>query len=379
MESRGTLPAPAIGADDASELAALFEREGPFVTVYLNSRSDVERAAQQTLARWRNLRDDLDAQGAASRALDDIEAVAADAHRSGETLAAVADSSGLLLVGHGRDPIADDWGLVGALPAVVPLLAWRQASPNHAVVVADRVGADVALFLSDDLGGDAFLSIGDMPGDEPHLRKSKPGGWSQRRFQERAENNWEANMKQVAARLAKLDAMVDLRLVAVAGDIRACSLLEDHLPPAMAERLCRIEGSRAADGGLDVLVDEVATIVDTAVSSDTVAILQKFREELGQQDRAADGVPATLEALSAARVDTLLVADDLADMRQAWFSAQPPLAAVDVDDLRAQGVAEPTAARLADVAVRTAFSTGARVRVVPSASVTDGLGAILRF
>ena len=41
-------------------------------------------------------------------------------------------------------------------------------------------------------------------------------------------------------------------------------------------------------------------------------------------------------------------------------------------------VEAPLPARLVDVCIRAALGTSAEVRVVPSAIVTDGLGAVLR-
>lgn len=378
MESRGTVPAPAISAEDAPAIAALFDREGPFVSVFLNTEPDVEQAAQHSMARWRNVRRELEEGGAPPAAIEAIEGLVPDAHLSGRTLAAVADASGVLLTRHGPESVATDWARVSPLPAVGPLLDWQQSSPNHALVLVDRVGADIALFLGDDVGGDALMEVG---GDEndPHLRKTKPGGWSQRRYQERAENNWDANMKAVAERLAKVSRMVDLRLVIVAGDVRAVTLLRENLPAQLGDRVCEIEGARSVDGGLVELRDDAVKLIASAVASDTVALLEKFREERGQGDRAVEGVTETMAALCEARVDTLLVHDDPSDPREAWYSLEPALVASDLQTLEAQGVEEPRMARLVDVLIRTAFRTGAKVRIVPSTVATDGVAAILRY
>lgn len=379
MESRGTVPAPAIGAEDAPAIAALFDREGPFVSVFLNTEPDVEQAAQHSIARWRNVRRELEEGGAPPAAIEAIEALVPDAHLRGRTLAVVADASGLLLTRHGPEPVATDWARVSPLPAVAPLLEWQQSSPNHALVLVDRVGADIALFLGDDVGGDALMEVGGGDQNDPHLRKTKPGGWSQRRYQERAENNWDANMKAVAERLAKVSQMVELRLVIVAGDVRAVALLRENLPAHVRDRVCEIEGARSVDGGLDELSDDAVKLVASAVASDTVAVLEKFREERGQGDRAVEGVTATMAALCEARIDTLLVHDDPSDSREAWYSLEPALVASDPQILEAQGVEQPHRGRLVDVLIRTAFRTGAKVRIVPSTVATDGVGAILRY
>jgi hypothetical protein len=53
-------------------------------------------------------------------------------------------------------------------------------------------------------GGGAVTTVGEATGDDPMLRKSNPGGWSQRRYQQRAENLWEENAKAVADQVAGL-------------------------------------------------------------------------------------------------------------------------------------------------------------------------------
>lgn len=378
MDSHGTVPAPVTGSADAPDIAALFDRAGPFVTVYLNTPPDVEQAASQNQARWKAVRKELSQEGAPDNVLDAIDELVADAHTHGRSLAVVADAGGIRLVHHGLDDLHDDRGWWGALPVAVPLIEWHQSTPSHAVVLCDRVGADIAIFAAHQ-AGESLEQVGDNNTSDPLLRKSKPGGWSQRRYQERAENTWDANMRKVAERLEKIARLVPLRVVIVAGDVRAKQLLGEHLSPNLATSIVEIDGQRAVDGGVDDLSDDIVKMVASAVAEDTVKVLEKFREEKGQDDRAADGVEATLTALTEARVDVLLVHDDPADTRLAWYATDAPLAATDRATLEAQGVAEPHQGRLVDVAVRTAFQTGARVRVVPSTTATDGLGAILRY
>jgi peptide subunit release factor 1 (eRF1) len=145
------------------------------------------------------------------------------------------------------------------------------------------------------------------------------------------------------------------------------------------ERVQQIDGSRAADGGADALADEAVRCVATAVASDTVALLEKFKEERGQGDRAADGPVRVLEALAAAQVDTLLIADDPDDSRTAWFGDLPNALSHESSTVKDMGVDSPQEGRLVDVCIRAAWGTGAAVRVVPSHALRDGVGAILRF
>jgi hypothetical protein len=141
-----------------------------------------------------------------------------------------------------------------------------------------------------------------------------------------------------------------------------------------------INGTRAADGSVDAVVDEVTRAVATVVAADTRALLAKFKEERGQADRAVEGPADTLAALSRSQVEVLLVHADPDDSRTAWFGREAaPVAerSADVTDL---GVAGASDGPLVDVALRAALGTGAGVRMIPSAGgPAGGIGAILRW
>ena len=387
MESSGTTPRGGLSAADVPDIAAVFEGSGPFVTVYLATEAAVEQAAQQNELRWKTLRRELEAAGAPSEALAAIDPLVPAAHREGRTLGVVADSRGLRLVRHEPEPPARDAGWIAPLPRIGPLLEWAQAAIPHLVVLVDRAGADIVAFsrraAAHGAGGAAVTTVGEDSGSDPNLRKSNPGGWSQRRYQQRAENLWEQNAKAVADEVASLVDETGARLVVVAGDVRAVQLLREHLPAPVLDVVREIDGSRgpgAADAGLDQIADEVVKLVATVAAEDTVEFLRQFKQERGQHDLATEGIAATITALAAARVDTLLVHDDPDDDRTAWFGPEPGMVAEAAATLADMGVENPQEGRLVDVVIRAAFATGAAVRVIPSVgSVQDGIGAILRF
>lgn len=169
------------------------------------------------------------------------------------------------------------------------------------------------------------------------------------------------------------------RAILTAGDVRAVAYLKEHLHERWAGLIHEVAGSRGADGNDEVMADDARRQMNTVAATDTVALTEKFREELGQADRAVNGVEATIEALNRAAVETLLVHDDPSDERTLWFAPEAPLAATESSSLRDYGVADPLQGRLVDVLIRVAFGTGARARIVPSTIAVDGVGAILRF
>src|SRR5207244_4321477 len=123
----------------------------------------------------------------------------ADAHLEGQTLAVIANARGLLHVSHQPEPPARDLARWAPLPGVGPLLEWRQLSAPHVIALADRQGADLVAVRRDAHPVERTAGGADDP-----LSKSKPGGWSQPRYQQRAENTWEHNADDVAKELTRM-------------------------------------------------------------------------------------------------------------------------------------------------------------------------------
>jgi hypothetical protein len=373
MERSGVIPQVAT---DTSDLVGLARATGPFLSLVLTTEAGIDNAAQRSEQRWRAVRDEAAAQGAPPEVLDTVDPIVPDAHLEGEGLAVIASAGGVLHVEHAPRPPDRDLARWAALPSPLPVVAWRQESPPYVTVLADRAGADLTAYprhgreLHRDAGGD----------DDP-LHKPNAGGWSQRRYQERAEHTWDRNAADTAEQVVRLARRVDARLVVAAGDQRAVTLLQEHLPPDLVERLVVVSGGRSPDGSEDMFEQEARVAVELAVNADTDDLLEKFREERGQDDRAAEGITATFSALAMAAVDVLLVAaDDPEDVRTGWFGPDPAQLATTAGDLRGMGVDPPAEGRLVDIAVRAALGTGAGIRVVGAgAGVADGIGAILRW
>jgi hypothetical protein len=375
VETSGITPDVGLAPRD---IAAVLERPGPFATVYLDTDPAIENAAQYSERRWRAQREVLTNEGAPEALLVAIDPVIADAHLHGAGLGVVAASDGSVHVEHHSQPPARDFGRFSVLPSVVEMIEWRQALVPHVLVLIDRQGAD--LYATDAAGHDLREAAGGAAPPTLPIHKAAPGGWSQRRYQQRAEVAWEKNAADVADDLVRLVDRIRAQLVAVAGDVRARQLLREHLPDRVEQLLHEIDGSRAKDGSDIEIAQETARLVATAAARETVAAIEKFREERGEHDRASSGAEATFAALQEARVEMLLVHDDIEDDRAGWFGERPTDVAVRRDDLETLGIEQPRQARLVDVAVRAALGTGATVRVVPKhGGPAESIGAILRW
>jgi Bacterial archaeo-eukaryotic release factor family 2 len=367
-----------------AEIAQVFQADGPFTSVYMDTEGDVEQAADLIALRWKNLRGALLAAGVPEWTVAAIDPLVEGSHLAGATLAVIAAVDGPRYAANLPDPPPRETLLRhGALPDVLPLLEAGQAAVPHVAVLTDRTGADMAARVADDVARTERVS-GRVT---PHLHKPQAGGWSQPRFHHRAEAIWESNAQEVADALTRLVDQVRPRFVAAAGDVRALQLLQEHAPKRVRELLTVVGGEH---GALEAVFAEADKLVAATVEADNRALLDRFGEELGQaaagaDNRAVEGAAATLAALGRGQVETLLLTGlFLDDERTAWFGPAPTDVGADRDALAGLGVPDPVEGRLVDVAVRAALGTGAGVRVLEVADRSrhgpaESLGALLRF
>ena len=200
-----------------------------------------------------------------------------------------------------------------------------------------------------------MLATDTVEGSTVHIHRGHPGGWSQRRFQQRAENTWEDNARDVADAVATLARKVDAEFVGVSGDIRAQTFILDHLPADVAEITVRIDA-----GSPEGIADEVVRQLSTIVARRVTAAAEKVRAGLTAGTTSTD-TDTIIDALRDGRVDTLLVHDD------ATAPDEP-------DSHRSDG------ARLVDRAIAGALATDAEILVVPRLAMMEGpLAATLRW
>jgi hypothetical protein len=364
---------------DVTEIAKLYTAHGPYVSIYLNTPVAVENAAQRAELAWRSTRGELASAGADDATLDALEAAVLADRTDGNSVVAFASHGSVLYSRRLPEELGRDIGLVGALPYVTPLLSWAQTRVPYVVVLADRTGAEILAFVD---GTEPIVSE-EVEGSHDVIRRVQPGGWSQLRYQHRAEDSWEGNAREVVDEIDRVARSVGAQAILVGGDVHAVRLVCEHLPEAAKALVQTLEqgGGRAADGGTPFTAAEVTDKMGELALARLQRVLDEFGEERGQGDRATDGVAATVEAIRKAQVGTLLIHDEPDDDRTLFFGDDPSLVACRRNDL--DGVADHVEeGRFADVLVRAAVGTGADVVVVPAGGTAvpnEGCGAILRY
>jgi Bacterial archaeo-eukaryotic release factor family 2 len=362
-------------AVDLATARELVHPPTPVASVYvgLAAADKVADAEEDLLLRWRAIESRLAGQGADRATIDAVGSVVARALPDQGELAVFAADGRVLLAQPipGGSPF--DRTRFGAPADVVPLLAWLQRRPPYVLVVTDRTGADVTAAP----GGGTPATTWTVVGPDDEIERNAPGGWSQPRYQRRAEDSWQHNAAAVAESVTRALRDVRAGLLMVAGDVRAVQLLRDHLPPAVRRQLVlrHLPGGRGNDGAHAARQAAIDTAVREYVANRSWIALERFGE---RGPRATThGAAATLAALATGRVDTLFVSTLVDDARTAWFGPDL-LCAASPDEVPADGAGSVLEGRLVDVAVRAALLTDAEVCIVDQ-PFPEGIGASCRF
>ncbi len=232
----------------------------------------------------------------------------------------------------------------GPLPRLAPLIEARQRLIAHIVVDTDLAGATITAFDHGEV-----VSSEAVDGDTLHIHRGHFGGWSQRRFQQRAENTWDRNADNVAGAVVDLADQVDARVILVAGPTRAQSMVAQSIADLTGTRVESVDA-----GDLDGITAEVLRFTADVAARDSKELIETTREAKGT-GQAPTSTEQLLKALELGQVETLLVHDPDDDI----FGPE---------------------SRLIDRCIKLGLLTDSSIHVVPNVDVLDnGIAAILRW
>ncbi|MDG4801203.1 Vms1/Ankzf1 family peptidyl-tRNA hydrolase [Micromonospora sp. WMMD980] len=360
-----------------SFLRPLYDRPGPWCSVYLDASRDTHDSRPQVDLRWRALKGDLLAQGADQVTVEAVEEVVRrhEPMPGDYGIAVFASRGRVVLTEYLSAPPLRDLATWATLPHTMPLVAQRGEQVAWVRVLADRTGADAMA-----------VSAGGVPRraqvtgrESRQLRRVRPGGWSQSRYQRAAMEAWHHNAGDAAAATADLAERVGADVVVVAGDIRATGMIAAQLPERWQDVLVRTDAGARTSGSDDTLMDDltvqtVAEVADRRIA----AALDRF----GVQEDVGAGLDAVVAALQRNQVDTMLLVDDASADGELWVGPEPTEIATDPAQLADMSVADPQKVRADAALLRALIGTDADLTVLApeeAPELTDGVGAVLRY
>ena len=372
--------------DDLRELAGFRAQSGVAISLYVNLDPRVVPTPADADTRLNSL---LDEAAKAERdetelTHDAVQGLRADVERirsyfdsefdrSGVQGLAIfcAGPDGLWSSGELTEPVSEGVHVDSVLH-LAPLVPFVGRGDGALVVVASR---EHGRFYR--LRGGRLHEVTDLSEDQPG--RHDQGGWSQARFQRRIDNLVSEHLRGVAEEVDRRvrRAGAELEVVVVAPEDTRAELSELLSPETQAALVGWAQAE--AHAGVPELEELVRPVLHEARVSAERELAERWREEAGRDGRASAGWDATLEALSDARVETLLLAASAG--REAWRCPSCGRAATTPGECRLDGTALETV-QGTDVAVQLALGNGGTVRVfdhVDDLGPTEGIGALLRF
>ncbi|MFJ2260353.1 Vms1/Ankzf1 family peptidyl-tRNA hydrolase [Streptomyces sp. NPDC087844] len=350
-----------------SFLGPLFDRSGPWATVYFDPGQNDESGAKRRELSVREVCRTLEEQGAdtaVTKAVGEaLTGTAAAEYPAGRALFA---TGGEVVLSH-RLSRAPQGQIVcwAPLPRLSPLLELSGQDPVCLVAYIDRTGADFEL-----RGAAGPKDAGKVEGRQWPIHRTSTSDWSERHFQLKVENTWEHNAGEIAEALATAYEQSGAELVVLVGDPRERPAVHERLPAAIREVTVETEhGGRAAGSDSPALEEAIEHARRECAGRRVEGALDRFRAGRVGTDRptdAVEGVPAVVEAAREHRIDTLLLRPDGPDLgRETWVGAEPDQVAVRRNDAHTLGAGDPISVRADDALLRSAAVTGADVLIIP--------------
>jgi peptide subunit release factor 1 (eRF1) len=243
-------------------------------------------------------------------------------------------------------PIDEPSMHVGSTPHLYPLARLNDQHPRYAALLLDTISADLYVFA---LGSTTRHES--VTSDK--TRRTQMGGWSQARYQRRADNMHKQHMKEVVDVLDRVVSAEHLDRIVVACDEVAKPFLMEQLPKHLAEKV------------IDIVNVDVKSIAEHDLLTETMEALRRHdaKTDAEHVQRMLDawragglavaGIEATIRALDMRQVEELIIAG------------------------RPDRVGDP-----ANELIAKAQQNSARIRFIEDDSLladVGGVGALLRF
>jgi peptide subunit release factor 1 (eRF1) len=235
---------------------------------------------------------------------------------------------------------------VDAVPHLYPLARVNDQYPRYAALLVDTNSADLYVFA---LGSKRRRESV----QNEKTRRTSMGGWSQARYQRRANNFHKQHMKEVVELLDKVVSEEHLNHIVIACDEVAKPFLMAQLPKHLADKVIDVVSVDVKSMPEHELLRETMDALRQADARTDAEQVQRMLDAWRAGGLAVTGVQATLRALDMRQVEELVIA------------ARPDQVKGSADEL-----------------VAKAQQNSARIRFIEDDTLladVGGVGALLRF
>lgn len=351
-----------------------------FASVYYDSTHATEDAQTVLELTWRELREQLESNGASAETVSALDEAIADtpppAGRRGRAL--IAMNGAVLLDAELAQPPPQPIARWSELPYLVPYAANAEPAVAHVVASVDKVGAEVS-------GVDARGRLAEqhtvVGSEHPVHEVGSQGGLPRRHINEHVQETVKQNLTKVADDVTAVADRVHATLIVVSGEVKGRRELRSLLPDRLQQLTVDL-GARGKKSGTedDKLTTEVNGLLSEEQHKLTESVIERFQAEAGRGSDGlmCQGLADTCAALREASVEALLIGEDGDHLVEAGTDAIE--IAVDTDELDKLSISPITRRRADEALPFAAIAVGADlVYTGTELALADGFGALLRY
>lgn len=207
-----------------------------------------------------------------------------------------------LCEGYQLDLPLPDYLHLGAAPYIRPIAVLKDEYETFALVAADNDGSQIYLVTS----GEPELLRRVSGGVKSHVKK---GGWSQKRYQNRRQNQLLHYAREVATALGALAREEDFDRVVLVGSNQTMEAIIRELPAEVAGKQIRKKGIDLHEGDDHTLAEAFELFIEEERAAER-RLWDRIREEYLTGGLAAVGATDVLKAAQVGRVDSIAITRD---------------------------------------------------------------------
>ena len=270
-------------------------------------------------------------------------------------------------------PIGEHSVFISSVPHLYPLAKLVENYPRYAAVMLDTNKARIFVF------GTSTEHEETIVGEK--TRRTSKGGWSQARYQRRADNFHMHHIKEVVDTLDKIVREENLSQIVVSAGEQALPILREQLPKHLADMI--IEIGAHEDGQSGSFVQRTMAALREKDAETDIEKVQELMDAWRSGGLGVAGPEATLSAFQLGQVEELIITaspETLKPVQKLPDDAAPGDVQVATSNTAVQ--TDESRAKLSDELITRANQTAARVRFIEDASLladVGGVGALLRF
>jgi peptide subunit release factor 1 (eRF1) len=270
-------------------------------------------------------------------------------------------------------PIGEHSLFISSVPHLYPLARLVENYPRYAAVMLDTNKARIFVFGTETEREEKIVG--------EKTRRTSKGGWSQARYQRRADNFHMHHIKEVVDTLDRIVREEDIKHIVVSGAEVAMPILREQLPKHLADKI--VEIGPHEDGESGSFVERTMAALREKDAETDVERVQELMDAWKSGGLGVAGPEATLSAFQLGQVEELIITgspETLKPVQKLPEDAAP--GSVEVATSNPSGATDESRLKLSDELVTRAQQTAARIRFIEDASLladVGGVGALLRF